>query len=295
VQGLGFAHDVIALADLLPGVPIVLQDHANGVPRLFGRRALRRSLGRVAAVTFCARAQAAPFIAAGLMDPQMKVYEIPESTCRFAPGDRAAARRALGVAGDPMLLWVGHLDQNKDPLTILAGVSAAARVLPGLQLWCCFAAAPLLRQVRSRIQADPVLHDRVHLLGRVPHERIELLMRAADIFVSGSHREGSGYALIEALACGVSVAVTDIPSFRALTGAGAVGRLWPCGNAAALGQGLLDLARAGSPAVRDQVRAHFERELSFAAVGRKLAALYQQLAATPAQSGSPGTAAGPSS
>ena len=52
-------------------------------------------------------------------------------------------------------------------------------------------------------------------------------MRAADLFVLGSHREGSGYSLIEALACGLPPIVTDIPSFRSLTGAGVVGALWP--------------------------------------------------------------------
>ena len=60
-------------------------------------------------------------------------------------------------------------------------------------------------------------------------------MRAADVFVLGSHREGSGYSLIEALACGLPPVVTDIPSFRSLTAAGAVGALWPCGDARALG------------------------------------------------------------
>ena len=55
-------------------------------------------------------------------------------------------------------------------------------------------------------------------LGRLPHERLAAYYSAADIFVSGSHREGSGYALIEAMACGAIPCVTDIPSFRAITG-----------------------------------------------------------------------------
>ena len=41
---------------------------------------------------------------------------------------------------------------------------------------------------------------------------------AADVFVSGSHSEGSGYALIEAMSAGVVPVVTDIPSFRAIAG-----------------------------------------------------------------------------
>ena len=204
----------------------------------------------------------------------MPVYEIPESTSRFAPGERAEARRQTQVEGDPAILWVGHLDANKDPLTVLDGVSAAARSLPQLRLYCCFGVAPLLRAVQERVASDAILCDRVVLLGRVSHERVEQLMRAADLFVLGSHREGSGYSLIEALACGLPPVVTDIPSFRTLTGAGVVGRLWRCGDSAALGEALQSVAACADGRMRAAVRAHFDRELSFDALGSKLARMY---------------------
>ena len=277
VHGLGFVSEIAALAKLVPGVPIMVQDHASGLPRWWRRGRWRRGLSAAAAVAFCAREQALPFVTAGVLDPVTPVYEIPESTSRFTAGEREEARRATGLSGEPALLWVGHLDENKDPLTVLAGVSAAARALPELRLYCCFGTAPLLGAVRARIAGDPALRARVQLLGRVPHEHIEALMRAADLFVLGSHREGSGYSLIEALACGLPPVVTEIPSFRVLTGRGAVGRLWPCGDAAALADALEAMTRTDSAAVRAAVRSHFERELSFAAVGRKLAAMYQRI------------------
>jgi glycosyltransferase involved in cell wall biosynthesis len=277
VHGLGFPRDVLSLASLAPGVPIILQDHANRPPR-FGRRALwRREMSVAAGITFCALAQARPFADAGLVDPETQLYEIPESTSRFAPGDRQEARRLTGLKGDPAVLWVGHLNANKDPLTVLEGISAAARELPRLQLFCCFGAAPLLRDVQDRIVTDPNLRDRVRLLGRVPHERIEQLMRAADLFVLGSHREGSGYSLIEALACGLPPVVTDIPSFRALTGAGTVGMLWPCDDSHALCDALRSVAAHADPEMRAAVRAHFDLELSLDSLGLKLAAMYEDV------------------
>ena len=279
VHGLGFARDVNALARLAPHTPIVLQDHADRVPRFWRRAAARRAAARVAGVAFCARAQALPFMRAGLIEPRTSVYEIPESTSRFTPGDQAAARAATSTDGEPLVLWVGHLDENKDPLAVLAGISAAARVLPGLKLWCCFAAAPLLQQVRQRIETDEWLRGRVQLLGRMPHERIEQLMRAADYFVLGSHREGSGYSLIEALACGVTPVVTDIPSFRALTAGGTVGKLWPCGEPRALAAALEACVSEANAGQRAAVRAHFEAQLSFEAVGRKLVGMYEDVAA----------------
>ena len=278
VQGLGFAQDVTALAAALPGVPIVVQDHADRPPRHFWRwPSVRRSLGAVRGVMFCAREQARPFSRVGLLPSRTRVYEVPESTCRFAARDQAEARKRCGVHGDPALLWVGHLDQNKDPLTVLAGVSLAARHLPGLQLWCCFGAAPLLDKVRARIDGDPSLAGRVHLLGRVSHADIETLMSAADFLVQGSHREGSGYAVIEALACGLPPVVTDIASFRSLTAQGAAGRLWPCGDARALGQALVQMAAQPRADLRAAARAQFERDLSSEALGRGLRAIYQDV------------------
>jgi glycosyltransferase involved in cell wall biosynthesis len=277
VHGLGFPLDVLALAKALPRKPILLQDHANRPPRIWKRVLWRRALAAVSGIAFCALAQAQPYTRLKLVGGDTAIFEIPESSSRFTPGDRSEARRLTGVHGDPCILWVGHLDENKDPLTVLDGVSAAAARLPGLQLWCCFGVAPLLEKVRQKIDMDTALKERVHLLGQVEHSQIEQFMRAADIFVLGSHREGSGYSLIEALACGLPPAVTDIPSFRALTGEGAVGQLWRCGDAESMTRSVLALASRSNAEARAAVRAHFEQEVSFAAVGRKLHRAYAHL------------------
>jgi glycosyltransferase involved in cell wall biosynthesis len=279
VHGLDFPQQVRSLAELTPSVPIILQDHASRPPRIWRRASARRGMSVAAGVAFCAFEQARPFAKAGLIGASTQVYEIPESTSRFAPADRSEARRATGVEGDPAVLWVGHLDANKDPLTVLEGISAAVHELPQLRFYCCFGNAPLLRAVQGRIASDSSLRDRVHLLGRLPHERIELMMRASDIFVLGSHREGSGYSLIEALACGLPPVVTDIPSFRSLIKAGAVGKLWPCDDARALCQALLSVAKRSGVALRAEVRSHFERELSSNALGLKLTAMYEDVMA----------------
>jgi glycosyltransferase involved in cell wall biosynthesis len=174
---------------------------------------------------------------------------------------------------------VGRLNRNKDPLTALEVIRRAAAQLPGLRLYCCFGSSDLLADIVRRVEQDAVLSSRVHLLGQVPHVTVQDYMRAADFFLSTSHAEGSGYALIEAIACGATPIVTDIPSFRRITGAGAIGALAPVGQAKTLADALVRQAALPTDARRAAALRHFEDNLSFAVVGRELRAAYEALLA----------------
>lgn len=268
-HGLDCAGQALAVARRFPALPVLCQDHANQPPRRWRRRPWRRWFARVDAVTFTAAEQARPFVESGIFTPPLRVLTIAESSSRFSPGAQQPARAETGLHGDPCVLWIGHLAGGKDPLAVLEGVARAAAALPDLQLWCAYGSAPLIDAVRERVRGDPRLAQRVHLLGQVAHPRIQTLLRAADLFVSGSHAESTGYALLEALACGTPPVVTDIPAFRALTGHGRIGWLWPAADTARLAQALVEAATERPS--RNAVRAHFEAELSFPALGRRWA------------------------
>lgn len=280
VHGLEYAEDAYAISQSLPQLPILFQDHANRLPSWWQRPRWRRWYTAASGAAFTAPELARPFIDAGLLAPSSQLFSIPESSCRFTRGSRARARAETGLYGDPCIIWVGHLSDDKDPMTVLDGISQAAATLPGLQLWCVFGNAPLLSVVQQRVDRDPHLAGRVHLLGKVPHGRVELLMRAADLYVSGSHAESCGYALLEAMACGVTPIVTDIPSFRALVGD--VGSLWPCGDATRLAEAIIRTA-AHRPSPQS-VREHFDHALSFEAVGRQWLNAYTQIVDRPRRS-----------
>ena len=276
VHSFGFPEESHALAQHLPRVPLLFQDHADRAPRRWWRRwQWRQRYRAMAGVAFTAPELAWPFAAAGVLQPSTRLFAIPESSSRFQPGDRERARTETGLYGHPAVLWVGHLQPGKDPLTALDGVALAAQKLPGLQLWCAYGHAPLIGKIQARIERDPWLAGRVHLLGKVPHARIETLMQAADLFLSASHAESCGFAALEAMACGTAPILSDIPSFRALTGDGKVGRLWRCGDARALSRALVAAALERMPP--EQIRAHFDAMLSFAAVGQRWREAYLQL------------------
>jgi glycosyltransferase involved in cell wall biosynthesis len=272
VNGLDFAAHTRAMT--ATGLPVLVQDHASRAGRR--RRQRRWGLAGIAGAAFTDAEQARPFIDEASISERAQIFSVPESSTWFAPGDRDEARRATGTFGDPMVLWIGRLDENKDPLTILRAIEIAAHDLTGMQMWCCFHEHPLLAVVEATIRSSPALAAHVHLLGRVPHDTIELLCRAADIFVSGSHHEGSGYALIEALACGATPVVSDIPPFRRI--AGQTGYLAAVADVQCFAAGLVRVAREPRADLRRRALVHFNAKLSFRAVGSRLREVYEALA-----------------
>lgn len=274
LNGLHFPFHARALCRL--DAPLLAQDHGGAPPRRWARLH-RWGLEHAAGVAFTALAQAEPFVRAGALPPRLPVFAVPESSTRFTPGEQTAARTATGVRGDPALLWIGRLNDNKDPLTVLDAVGLAAPRLRDARLWCCFTESPLLERVRARLAAEPALAARVHLLGAVPHARVELLCRAADFLLLASRREAAGFAVLEALACGATPILSDIPPFRALTGGGAVGALVPPGDAAAFAESLVALAARPSAELRARALEHFRSELAFPVLGARLRAVYASL------------------
>jgi glycosyltransferase involved in cell wall biosynthesis len=269
------------------GTALVVQDHGGVYPnapiftkwksRAFHAFGLRAADGFL----FSARELATPWLRAGIISPKQTIYELMESSSTMgeAPAPSAGDR---SLPGRPALLWVARLDDNKDPLTILEGFERASGRLPEAALTMVFGASQLLAEVQRKIADSATLRGRVHLLGKLDQRELTPLYRAADLFVLGSHHEGSGFALIEALSFGVVPVVSDIPPFRVLTDGGRIGALFSVGDAGALARALERLGSSQSSdspdaptARRAVVRAHFERELSWPALAHRALAIYR--------------------
>jgi len=121
----------------------------------------------------------------------------------------------------------------------------AARQCPELQLIMLGngSQAPLLR----RIFAKGNVEEQVVFPGQVKFAELPRYYQVADLYVSASHSDGSSISLLEAMACGRPVLVSDIPGNRewvpplppgGIEG-GQVGWLFPDGDADALAQAIL--------------------------------------------------------
>ncbi|HZW04351.1 MAG TPA: glycosyltransferase, partial [Anaerolineaceae bacterium] len=120
---------------------------------------------------------------------------------------------------------------------LVRGFALAAQVEPRLQLrlYGGGSQAALLRQ----ILAEHGVLDRVHFGGQVPYAELPGVYRAADLYVSASHSDGSSVSLMEALACGRPVLLSDIPTNLEWVTPGVEGWVFADGDAPALAGCLL--------------------------------------------------------
>jgi len=99
--------------------------------------------------------------------------------------------------------------------------------------------AAVLREIFS----DGGVLERVSLPGQVSYANLPRYYRSADLYVSASHSDGTSISLLEAMACGLPVLVSDIPGNREWVKQGIQGWLFPDGNVNALAQGMINAAQ----------------------------------------------------
>ena len=199
---------------------------------------------------------------------------------RWRPIDRGEARASLDLpAGARVAIYHGRIEMFRKGLDVLLDAWAAlvaARTGRDLRLLIVGSGADD-DALRARL-ADPALAS-VRWLGGYELDRAAMrrYLSAADVHAIASRREGLPVAPLEAMACGLPVAASDIPPLRDILerGLDSGGLTAPVGDAdafaAALGRFLDDPALA--LATGRSARATVEARFSVDAVAEQLGAM----------------------
>jgi teichuronic acid biosynthesis glycosyltransferase TuaC len=156
--------------------------------------------------------------ALGVAPERVRVLRNGVDLALFRPPDRAAARRALGFSR-PTLLAVGNLVGLKRHRLMVEAVVG----LPEVDLVIVGEGperAPIEALARERQVAE-----RVRLLGRVPQERLPDIYGAADLLLLVSTSEGWPNVLLESMACGTPVVVSELDGIGDIVAAPEAGRI----------------------------------------------------------------------
>jgi teichuronic acid biosynthesis glycosyltransferase TuaC len=190
----------------------------------------------------------------GVDAARLQVIRNGVDTERFRPLPPAEARSRLGLAGDPLLLSVGHLVEVKGHDLTLEALARLAPRWPGVRL-CFVGDGPLRQSLQARAAALGVA-DRVRFAGAVPNDRLAAWYSAADLLVLASRSEGWANVLLESMACGTPVVATAVGGTAEVLADPRVGRLVPPLDPVALADAISALC--SQPPDRATVRSYAE-------------------------------------
>jgi glycosyltransferase involved in cell wall biosynthesis len=277
INSFNYAYQASLLKSKFPQFKIVIQHHAenprNPIKRVFTKYFSSSSDGFI----FSSSEIFNEWLNKKIIPAGKKFAEIMEGSSNFIFINRNEARNKTGLNGKPFLLWVGRLNANKDPITILTGFAKLINDFPEARLYMIFSEDQLKQQVSSLIEQNLLLKKSVTLLGFIDHQEIENYYNSADYFVLGSHYEGSGYSLVEAMSCGVVPIVTDIPSFRMITNKGQIGGLWKSGTTDSFYNKAKEIIHKQLEIESKKTVDYFSNNLSFSAIAKKAKLFYESL------------------
>lgn len=194
------------------------------------------------------------------------------------PPDAAALRGDLGLDADrPLVMQVGRLSAQKDPLVFVEGAAQVLDRCPDVQ-FALIGGGPMEDVLVGRIQ-DLGLGGRVHLLGW--RDRAYRLLAAADLVTLTSRWEGMPYVLLEAMAWSRPVVTTAINGCPEIVADGITGLLAPAANPAAWAEAVIQLledpGRAAAMGRRGRLR--LEERFTVEQMLGRTEALYESVTA----------------
>ena len=215
--------------------------------------------------------------------PAHKTVTIPNGidlTHFGATVDRKELRRSLGASAErPLIVQMGRLRAQKDPLSFVDGASKVLQQRPDAQ-FVLLGDGPLRSQVEERIRSLDLAQS-VHLAGWRDDAR--RLLAAADVVTLTSRWEGTPYALLEAMAWSRPVVATSVNGCPEVVQEGQTGYLVPSGDTIRWADRVLALLAepAVAAAMGRRGRKRLEERFTLQEMVARIEEVYRQTAQTP--------------
>jgi len=172
----------------------------------------------------------------GVNAGQFRVIPNAVDRKRFQPGDRAEARRTLGLPMDaPLIVCVGNLIELKRHHVLVEAFARLRALQPLVQLAIVGGgeAEPAYEARLRRLAETSGLDGAVRFVGRIPSAEVARWLQAADVFALATSREGCCNSILEALAAGRPVVTTPAGDNAHFVRDGVNGYVVPIDDAAA--------------------------------------------------------------
>jgi glycosyltransferase involved in cell wall biosynthesis len=271
IHGFFFPFQLLCLKFYLPkSTKIIVQHHAEKPFTNLIKLAFQKlAYSNVDAYLFSSRELAQAHLDKQTIRAEEKIHEVMEGSSAFYKKQKEPARKKLNITEETVFLWVGRLDENKDPFTVLKAFHNYKNTASSFKLYMIYGSSDLEQELKTFINTHN-LSSCISLVGKIPHLELEDWYSAADYFISASYCESGGVALCEAIACGCIPIATKIPAFIKMTEHGKYGFLFEPGNVKDLEEKLNFLEDVDKNELSEKVRQQFEKEFSLQAIGKKI-------------------------
>ena len=271
-EGFVFPLQILFLRLYLGRKPLIIVQHHSDIPFRGIKKWIQKMADKcIDAYVFTSKANALSWLKAGIIKKEEKCHEVLSASSGIKQLDKKACRKELGLKDQSRIfLWVARLIAGKDPLTVLKAFQKYATCNPEARLHMIYQTEELLSELKILIDSSKVLQSVVFLEGKKSIQELQVWYSAADFYISGSHREGSGYALVEAMNCGCIPVVTSIPSFQKITDEGRLGFLFTSGDEDELYEQLERTLLADRDRLSREIVNYSRKQLSFEAISSQL-------------------------
>jgi glycosyltransferase involved in cell wall biosynthesis len=205
VHGLDYFLEAVYLK-WFTGAKVVLQHHAEKT--YLRKKALLMPFADkwIDGYLFNGKEVALPFIHKKCISSVKKIHEVVEGSSDFntiRPKQENTIKQ---------IVCIGRLNENKNFITLLKAIGILKLKRSDFCVSMYYTSKESEDELKAYCSAHK-LNDLIEFKGAIQKKHIEDILNRADIFVSCSLYEGSGYSLIEALACGTFPIVSHIPAF----------------------------------------------------------------------------------
>jgi glycosyltransferase involved in cell wall biosynthesis len=266
VHGLLFPWSVIGLRVALAKRGKIIAIHHAEKPLRFPKSLLQKLADKlIDSYCFSAKGLGQMWVDRKQIRSLSKVHEVMEVTSVFHPTDETLIGAKL-----KKYIWVGRMDENKDPVTLLKAFAIFSKEEPAAILLMICKGDVVLPAVDRILGSNPSLSEKVVIMSNVPHDDLMMWFNKAAFIISTSHYEGGGLSVCEGMSCGCIPILSNIPSFRMMTADWKIGLMFSPGDVEGLVRALRNSVTLNISEEQRKTLEQFKKNLSADAISRKI-------------------------